>query len=77
MAGRQAMLLVTCGGSAAENADLVQPMFDRQMACMQTTVAGQFVVDNCTTPAELGERAVRTAQAMLAGIRSPADTHPY
>ena len=65
MEGKRAMLLVTCAGSAEENADLVQPMFERQMACMKTAVVGQFVVDNCTTPAELGERAVATAREML------------
>ena len=68
MQGRRAMLLVTCGGSAGENADLVQPMFARQMACMQTEVAGQFVVDNCTVPSELGERAVQTAREMFAKV---------
>jgi multimeric flavodoxin WrbA len=65
MAGKRAMLLVTCGGSATENADLVQPMFARQMACMRTEVAGQFVVPDCTTPQELGERAVETAHLMF------------
>lgn len=65
MEGKRAMLLVTCGGSAEENADLVQPMFERQMACMKTAVVGQFVVDNCSTPEELGERAVETARKML------------
>jgi multimeric flavodoxin WrbA len=64
LAGRRAMLLVTCGGPAAENADLVQPMFARQMACMQIDVAGQFVVDGCTTPEELGERAQAVAREM-------------
>ena len=64
LAGRRAMLLVTCGGSANENADLVQPMFARQMACMKMEVAGLFVVDNCTTPDELGERAAATAAEM-------------
>jgi multimeric flavodoxin WrbA len=66
MAGRQAILLLTCGGSAGENADLVQPMFVRQMACMQAKIVGQFVVDNCSTPAALGERAIITAREMFA-----------
>ncbi len=68
MAGKRAILLVTCGGSAAENADLVQPMFTRQMACMQTEVVGLFVLPDCTTPQELGERAVETARQMLERI---------
>jgi multimeric flavodoxin WrbA len=65
MEGKRAMLLVTCGGPAEENADLVQEMFRRQMACMKTAIAGQFVVADCTNPAELGERALQTAQAMI------------
>ncbi len=69
LGGRRAMLLVTCGGSAAENADLVQPMFTRQMACMQMEVVGQFVVDNCTTPDELGGRAAAVAAEMTAAIQ--------
>ncbi len=69
LAGRRAMLLVTCGGSAAENADLVQPMFARQMACMQMEVAGQFVVDNCTTPDALGGRAAAVADEMVRAIQ--------
>lgn len=68
LTGRKAMLLVTCGGSAAENADLVQPMFARQMACMKMEVAGQFVVDNCTIPDELGERAAAVATEMVRAI---------
>jgi multimeric flavodoxin WrbA len=68
MEGGRAILLVTCGGSAVENADLVQPLFARQMACMKAEVAGQFVMDNCSTPDELGDRAVRAAQAMFESI---------
>jgi len=68
MAGKRAALLVTCGGDAADNADLIQVMFEREMAYVRGQVVGQYVVANCTTPAELGERAVETARLMAREI---------
>lgn len=62
--GKRAMLLLTCGGSAEENADLIIPAFRREMACMRATILGEFVVPNCSTPDRLGEDARATAQAM-------------
>lgn len=64
MEGKRAMLLVTCGGPGEENADLVQVMFERQMACMKCEVTGMFVVGDCTAPENLGEKKIVTAQAM-------------
>jgi multimeric flavodoxin WrbA len=68
MAGKRAALLVTCGGDAADNADLIQVMFEREMAYVRGQVVGQYVVANCTTPAELGERGVETARRMAREI---------
>jgi multimeric flavodoxin WrbA len=68
MMGKRAALLVTCGGGAADNADLVQVMFDREMAYTGGIVAGQYVVDNCGAPEELGERAEETARRMVREI---------
>jgi multimeric flavodoxin WrbA len=68
MKGKRAALLVTCGGDAADNADLIQVMFEREMAYVRGQVVGQYVVANCTTPAELGERAAETARLMAREI---------
>jgi len=68
MKGKRAALLVTCGGDAADNADLIQVMFEREMAYVRGQVVGQYVVANCTTPAELGERSVETARGMAREI---------
>ena len=66
--GKPALLLVTCGGSTENNADLVFPMFDRQMDYLGGRVLGKYAVDNCTTPAELGERGASIAQQMAADL---------
>jgi multimeric flavodoxin WrbA len=68
MAGKRTALLVTCGGDAADNADLIQVMFEREMAYVRGQIVGQYIVANCTTPAELGERRVETAERMARDI---------
>jgi len=71
MAGKRTALLVTCGGDAEDNADLIQAMFDREIAYMRGVVAGKYVVANCTTSAELASRAAemgrRMAQELIGG----------
>ncbi|NTV37015.1 MAG: NAD(P)H-dependent oxidoreductase [Anaerolineaceae bacterium] len=61
-------LLATCGGSAEYNADLLQAMFDRNMDYLGSKVIGKYVVPDCTTPAELGEKADKIASAMAKDI---------
>ncbi|MCX6031580.1 MAG: NAD(P)H-dependent oxidoreductase [Chloroflexi bacterium] len=68
MTGKRAALLVTCGGDAEDNADLIQVMFDREIAYVRGVVVGKYVVANCTTPAELGERGAETARRMAREI---------
>jgi multimeric flavodoxin WrbA len=63
--GRHAALLCTCGGAAAENADLIQQVFQREMRYLRCAVMGKYVVDLCTTPRALGERAEAAALRML------------
>jgi multimeric flavodoxin WrbA len=72
MAGRLGAMLVTCGGDAAGNADLVAPMFVREMDYLGCHVAGMYVVADCTTPDVLGEKLERTAARMAADLL----THP-
>ena len=47
MAGKRAALLTTCGGDAAENADLLEGAFRRLLAYLQSPLAGIYVLDNC------------------------------
>ena len=64
ISGKRAALLVTCGGDADDNADLIQVMFDRETTYVRSVVVGKYVVANCITPAELGERGVEMVQRM-------------
>jgi multimeric flavodoxin WrbA len=64
LAGKRALLLVTCGGTAEANADLAVEMFRRQMAYMGCEVVGEHVVADCTTPEALGEKGEEAADAM-------------
>ena len=64
VAGKRAALLVTCGGDAEDNADLIQTMFEREIAYVRGVVAGKYVVANCTTPAELAGRAAEMGRRM-------------
>jgi multimeric flavodoxin WrbA len=66
--GRRSALLVTCAGTAEDNADLVQQIFDREMAYLRCKVVGKYVVAQCTTPGQLGSIAADTAQAMAGDI---------
>ncbi len=68
MENKRVALLVTCGADAKDNADLIQEMFDREIAYVRGIVIGKYVVANCTTPAELGERAAATARQMAREI---------
>jgi multimeric flavodoxin WrbA len=72
--GKRAALLVTCGGSAEENADLTAEMFRRQMECSRCEFLGQYVVPDCSTPDRLGAkgRAVAESLARACGF----DTYP-
>jgi len=62
------LLLATCGGDGDTNADLIQEIFKREMSYLQCHMCGCYIVPNCTTPAELGRTADRTAQQMTDDI---------
>ena len=69
--GKRAALLATCGGTAEENADLMQQVFARQMRYVGCRPVGTYVVGECTTPRELGTRATEAAARMareIAGV---------
>ncbi len=68
--GKRTALLVTCGGSIEENADLIQTAFERESQYQKMIVVGSYVVAECTTPNELGDKAINTAKQMAADIVS-------
>jgi multimeric flavodoxin WrbA len=68
--GKRTALLVTCGGPIEDNADLIQEAFQRESQYQQMNVVGTYVVPHCTTPDELGNKAVEAAKQMAADLVS-------
>jgi multimeric flavodoxin WrbA len=64
LAGKRAALLVTCGDEIENNADVVQVIFRRELEVADMTLAGIYIVPNCSTPAKLGARAAEMAEHM-------------
>jgi len=73
--GKRTALLVTCGGPIEKNADLIQEAFERESQYQQMIVVGTYVVAECTTPDELGDKARNTAKRMAADIASNKRAH--
>ena len=65
---KRVVLLVTCGGGAAGNADLIQEIFHRQMRYLHCRIAGQYIQDNCSTPVNLPVTARESVQRMAADV---------
>jgi multimeric flavodoxin WrbA len=70
--GKRADLLLTCGGSEAENADLIRLEFQREMNYIGGQVTGVYVVANCGTPRETIEtgKGADVAQKMLDDLQA-------
>lgn len=68
MAGRRMALLVTCGSGIEDNADVIQTVFEREVDYLKCTVAGKFIVPDCSTPDQLGDKADTTAREMVRSI---------
>jgi multimeric flavodoxin WrbA len=66
--GKQAMLLITCGGAASDNADLPFEIFDRECRYMQMRVMGKFVADCCGEPKDLADRVQSISTDMVRAI---------
>lgn len=66
--GKRTALLVTCGGTEENDADLIKETFDRAMAYAHCEVVGKYVVPDCTLPKALGDKAEKTAAAMFRDI---------
>ena len=64
MRGRRAALLVTCGDGIENNADVIQTVFARQMACLETSVAGSYILPFCTPEKARGPEGAALAQRM-------------
>jgi multimeric flavodoxin WrbA len=68
LAGKPVMLLVTCGGEAETNTDLIRQVFQREMDYLHCRNLGEFVAPNCTQPSELGEITGQVAGQMTATL---------
>ena len=66
--GKRSALLVTCGGSVENNADLIQAIFERMNNYCQADVIGKYVVPFCTTPDAIGPEAAKIAERMAADV---------
>ena len=55
--GKPTALVVTCGGSLENNADLVGPTFDRVCKWTKMKKVAELIVPNCTEPDRIGEDA--------------------
>ena len=69
LAGKRAMLLVTCGGGIENNADVIQVIFARAMSAAQCSIDGVFILPDCSTPQALGNRPDPLVSAMLDCIK--------
>lgn len=70
MEDKHTVLLTTCGGDAENNADLIQEIFQREMAYLHCRVMGSYVIPLCdsTLPTRLGDKAKRIAQQMYSDL---------
>ncbi len=66
--GKRTALLVTCGGSEQDDADLIQKVFDRFHACTGCSVVGKYVAPFCTEPGDLGSKGMNVAERMARDI---------
>lgn len=66
---KKVMLLVTCGGDAENNADLIKEIFKREMDYLQCNIIGMYVAPNCTTPSSLGNITQTIAQEMIYDLK--------
>jgi NAD(P)H-dependent FMN reductase len=67
---KRTALLMTCGGSAEENGDLLADIFRREMAYLHCRPVGEYIVPLCTKASELGNRSNEVAQQMAADLLS-------
>jgi multimeric flavodoxin WrbA len=66
--GKKVALLVTCAGPVEGNADLIQGIFDRMADYLKGDLFGKYVVPFCTTPDEMGDRALEVVNKMAGDI---------
>jgi multimeric flavodoxin WrbA len=68
MQGKRAALLVTCGDGVEDNADLIQVIFKRQMACLQAKIAGSYILPHCTLEKARGVEGAQLASQMASEL---------
>lgn len=68
LAGKSVALLITCSGPVANNADLVQDIFDRSMAgILKCNVVGKYIIPFSNAP-DFHDRAKDVADKMVKDI---------
>ncbi|MCP4675077.1 MAG: flavodoxin family protein [Deltaproteobacteria bacterium] len=65
---KRVALLVTCGGRLKNNADLIPIVFQRECDYAGCIAIGKYIVPSCTTPDNLGNRAIKTAEKMARDV---------
>jgi multimeric flavodoxin WrbA len=53
---KRVILLTTCGGDEENNADIIKQIFKRAMDFAHCRIIGIYVVPECSTPSELGDK---------------------
>ncbi len=74
--GKQAALLLTCGGGEEDNADLVSMAHRRQMDYVGCENLGEYVVADCSTPDRLGVRGEAVVAALASRVAAIVIRHP-
>jgi multimeric flavodoxin WrbA len=62
--GKKVALLVTCGGPAKGNADVVQEVFDRFVEFGKADSVGKYIIAGTTVPDEIEEKAADVIRKM-------------
>lgn len=71
LAGKSVALLITCFGPVANNADLVQDIFDRSMTgILKCNVVGKYIIPFSNAP-DFHDRAKEVADKMAKDIMQP------
>lgn len=65
---KRVALLVTCGDTLDNNADLIPIIFQRECDYTSSVVIGKYIVPLCTIPDALGQKADETAKQMAQDV---------
>jgi multimeric flavodoxin WrbA len=69
--GKPAALLLTCGGDAAGNLDLVEKAFEREIEYLQAQVKGMYALADCASREDALQRGEAVASRMAQELLNP------